>query len=164
MTVWLCEPVVKVTVVSLALKEVIVGLTLSIYLLVIVILSVVELPVVSVTVKVTEPLCEVNEEGLEYALVKVYVFPLTLVCVAPVTATLDIATSSLTTAVNVIVLLDASFCEAYQVGDVLLAENEVIVGATLSVFVIFTVTLSDEEFPAESVTVNVKESLDEPKE
>ena len=109
MTVWLCEPVVNVTVVSLAPKEVIVGLTLSIYLLVIVILSVVTLLVVSVTVKETELVCEVNEEGLGYALVKVYVFPLTLVCVAPVTATLDIATSSLTTAVNVIVLLDASF-------------------------------------------------------
>ena len=45
-----------------------------------------------------------------------------------------------------------------------MAENELIVGATLSVFVIFTVTLSDEEFPAESVTVKDKESLDEPKE
>ena len=64
-TVWLWELVVKATLVSSALKELIVGFTLSIYLLVIVTLSNDTFPALSVTSNATAALCDPNEESLE---------------------------------------------------------------------------------------------------
>ena len=90
--------------------------------------------------------------------------PLTFVWVAPEMATEPIATSSLVTTVNVTVLLEESFWDANQVSWVALALYEVIVGATLSVFVIVTLTVSLELFPAVSVTVRVRVSVEVPKE
>ena len=164
-TVWLWLPFVKATVVSSALKEVIVGFTLSVYTVEIVILSVDVFPAASVTVSAAaEEVAALPNIGLLNALVNVYVLPLTLVWVAPVMATELTPTSSLVTTVNVTVLSALSFWDANQVSWVALALYEVIVGATLSVFVILTLTDSLELFPAASVTVNVNESVAEPNE
>ena len=62
------------------------------------------------------------------------------------------------------VLLALSLSEANQVSCVALAEYEVIVGATLSILVILTLTESVAVLPAVSVTLNVNASVEEPNE
>jgi hypothetical protein len=84
--------------------------------------------------------------------------------VAPLTVILLTPTSSLVTTVNVTVLFEESFWEANQVSCVELAEYEVIVGATLSVLVIFTLTEEVAVLPVVSLTLNVKVSVEEPNE
>ena len=64
-TVWLWELVVRATLVSSALKELIVGFTLSIYLLVIVTFCMDTFPALSVTVNAAAVPCAIKEEGLE---------------------------------------------------------------------------------------------------
>jgi hypothetical protein len=58
-------------VLSLALNELIVGFTLSVYVLLIVILSVEVLPAASLTVKVVAAVEVENDDGLENDFVKV---------------------------------------------------------------------------------------------
>ena len=71
-TVWFWLLFVNATVVSSALKELIVGFTLSVYTVEIVILSVAVFPAESVTVKVAaDEVAEFPNTGLLYALVNV---------------------------------------------------------------------------------------------
>ena len=64
-------------------------------------LSVETFPAESETVNVTVLFCELFIGGLENDFVKVYVLPLTFVCVAPLTEILSIPLLSETTAVKV---------------------------------------------------------------
>ena len=114
---------------SLTLKSDIVGGELSVWTVVIARLSVETFPAESETVNVTVLFCELLREGLENDFVKVYVLPLTFVCVAPLTEILSIPLLSETTAVKVAVLLDESESDEYQVRVEELEEKDEIDGA-----------------------------------
>ena len=113
------------------------------------------------TVKVTALFIELLRVGLENDFVKVYVFPDTFVCVPPLIEMELIQTLSLTTAVNVAVLLEDPL-EEYQVREDVFAEKEEIVGDCVSVFVKLIASEAVAELSFISVTVAITLSVLEP--